>query len=127
MRSMRALVAVAASTVFAVAGCTTAASPTPSSVASQAASQPPASVQASASASAGPVTYVRVQLQWVPQAQFAGEFAALDKGFYSDEGLQVTLIDGGPNVVPQQAGSSASGPEFTLAWVPKVLQARESG
>jgi NitT/TauT family transport system substrate-binding protein len=30
-------------------------------------------------------------------------------------------------VVPQQVGSAADGPEFTISWVPKVLEARESG
>jgi NitT/TauT family transport system substrate-binding protein len=65
-------------------------------------------------------------LQWVPQAQFAGYFAAAEKGYYRDEGLEVELIPGGPDVVPQEVGSAANGPEFTISWVPKVLQARES-
>jgi len=81
----------------------------------------------SASPSAGPAAKVRVQLQWVPQAQFAGELAAASLGYYAAEGLDVTILPGGPDVVPQQVGSAADGPEFTLAWVPKVLQARESG
>ena len=40
-------------------------------------------------------------------------------------GSSVTIIDGGPTVIPQQAGSAADGPEFTISWVPKVLEARE--
>jgi NitT/TauT family transport system substrate-binding protein len=68
---------------------------------------------------------VRLQLQWVPQAQFAGYFAAQELGYYEDEGLAVELVDGGPDVIPQQVGSAADGPEFTISWVPKVLQARE--
>ena len=72
------------------------------------------------------LTKVRLQLQWVPQAQFAGYFAAAEKGYYRDEGLEVELIPGGPDVVPQEVGSAANGPEFTISWVPKVLQARES-
>ena len=38
-----------------------------------------------------------------------------------------TFVDGGPTVVPQQVGSAPDGPEFTISWVPKVLEARESG
>lgn len=29
---------------------------------------------------------------WLPQAQFAGFYVALDKGFYEEEGLEVTII-----------------------------------
>jgi NitT/TauT family transport system substrate-binding protein len=37
------------------------------------------------------------------------------------------MLPGGGDVVPQQVGSAADGPEFTIAWVPKVLEARQSG
>ena len=67
---------------------------------------------------------VRLQLQWVPQAQFAGYFAAQEEGYYTDEGLNVTFVPGGPDVIPQVAGSASDGPEFTISWVPKVLEAR---
>jgi NitT/TauT family transport system substrate-binding protein len=81
------------------------------------------STAASPSAS---LTKVRVQLQWAPQAQFAGYFAAKEKGFYADEGLDVEIVPGGPDVIPQQVGSASNGPEFTISWVPKVLEAREA-
>ena len=71
------------------------------------------------------LTAVRLQLQWVPQAQFGGYFAARELGYYAEEGLDVELVDGGPDVIPQQVGSAPDGPEFTISWVPKVLQARE--
>ena len=70
---------------------------------------------------------VSLQLQWAPQAQFAGYFAAVEQGYYTDEGLAVDIIDGGPDVIPQTVGSAADGPEFTISWVPKVLEARKSG
>ena len=43
---------------------------------------------------------VSLQLQWFTQAQFAGYFAAKDKGFYEDEGLDVTILEGGVDIVP---------------------------
>jgi len=67
---------------------------------------------------------VRLQLQWVPQAQFAGYFAAVEQGFYEAAGIDLTIVPGGPDVIPQAAGSAADGPEFTISWVPKVLEAR---
>ncbi len=67
---------------------------------------------------------VRLQLQWVPQAQFAGYFAAVEQGYYEAAGIDLTIVPGGSDVVPQAAGSAANGPEFTISWVPKVLEAR---
>ncbi|MEX0625936.1 MAG: ABC transporter substrate-binding protein, partial [Chloroflexota bacterium] len=72
------------------------------------------------------LTTVRLQLQWFPQAQFAGYYAAQELGYYEDEGLDVEIVPGSAEIAPQVVGSASDGPEFTLAWVPKVLQARES-
>jgi NitT/TauT family transport system substrate-binding protein len=74
----------------------------------------------------GETASVSLQLQWAPQAQFAGYFAAQELGYYEEEGLDVTIIDGGPDVIPQQVGSAEDGPEFTISWVPKVLEARKA-
>jgi len=73
------------------------------------------------------MTEVALQLQWAPQAQFGGYFAARDQGFYEEEGLDVEILDGGPDVIPQVVGSEENGPEFTISWVPKVLEVRAAG
>ena len=70
---------------------------------------------------------VSVQLQWTPQAQFAGFYAADQLGYWDELGLEVNFLDGAPDIVPQLVGSDPNGPEFTMAWVPKVLEAREGG
>ncbi len=80
---------------------------------------------ASSAPSSGAADPVSLQLQWAPQAQFAGYFAAMEQGYYADNGIDLTIVPGGPDVIPQQAGSAANGPEFTISWVPKVLEARE--
>jgi len=82
---------------------------------------------ASDDGSGAEMTSVSLQLQWAPQAQFAGYFAAVEEGYYEEEGIDLEIVDGGPDVIPQQAGSAADGPEFTISWVPKVLEAREAG
>ena len=74
----------------------------------------------------GETAAVELQLQWAPQAQFAGYFAADELGYYEEEGIDLTIVPGGPDVVPQQAGSAPDGPEFTISWVPKVLEARQA-
>ena len=45
---------------------------------------------------------VTLQLQWFTQAQFAGYYVALDNGYYSDEGLDVTIKPGGVDISPPQ-------------------------
>jgi NitT/TauT family transport system substrate-binding protein len=84
----------------------------------------PPSGTAPATAS-GEMDAVSLQLQWAPQAQFAGYFAARDEGFYADEGLEVDILDGGPDIQPHVVGSDPSGPTFAIAWVPKVLELRD--
>ena len=47
-----------------------------------------------------PPDKVTLQLQWVTQAQFAGYYVALDKGWYLEEGIDLTITPGGPDLVP---------------------------
>jgi NitT/TauT family transport system substrate-binding protein len=72
------------------------------------------------------LTPIKLQLQWFPQAQFAGYFAAVDQGFYKAEGLDVSILPGGVDIVPATvvAGGTA---QFGISWVPKALASRESG
>jgi len=59
-----------------------------------------------------PTEAVSLQLQWVTQAQFAGYYVALDKGWYRDEGIDLTINPGGPDLVPADlvtAGTSDFG------------------
>jgi NitT/TauT family transport system substrate-binding protein len=70
---------------------------------------------------------VRVQLRWTLGAEFAGYVAAIDQGFFESAGLDVTLVEGGPDVAPEVVGSAVTGPEFTISWVPRVLAARATG
>lgn len=72
------------------------------------------------------MTEVKLQLQWVTQSQFAGYFAAVDQGFYTEQCLDVTILEGAVDIVPQQVVASGQA-EFGLAWVPKVLASRAEG
>lgn len=72
------------------------------------------------------LTPVRLQLKWVPQAQFAGYFAALDQGFYREEGLDVTILPGGPDIAPEQVVASGQA-EFGIDWLASLLSVREQG
>lgn len=74
----------------------------------------------------GDLTEVKLQLQWLPQAQFAGYFAAVDQGFFEEEGLEVEIIPSGGDIVPQDALANGD-VDFAIAWVPKVLGSIEAG
>ena len=69
---------------------------------------------------------VTLQLKWVTQAQFAGYYVAQAKGFYEAEGLNVTILPGGPDVAPTQV-IAGGGADVVVDWMPSALAAREKG
>ncbi len=71
-------------------------------------------------------TPVKLQLQWFIQAQFAGYFAAQDQGFYADQCLDVTIVEGGVDIVPQTELANGN-VDFAISWVSKALASREAG
>jgi NitT/TauT family transport system substrate-binding protein len=71
-------------------------------------------------------TKVKVVLQWVAQAQFAGYYAAKDQGFYDAACLDVTIQEGGVNIVPQQL-LQAGNVDFAVSHVTKTMVTREQG
>jgi len=66
---------------------------------------------------------VNLQLSWLHSTQFAGSYIALDRGWWQDAGLDVTLSQGGPNapVEPPVVSGSAlvgiSAADYTAAAV----------
>jgi NitT/TauT family transport system substrate-binding protein len=72
------------------------------------------------------LTPVSLQLQWFVQAQFGGYYAAKDLGYYEDECLDVTILEGGLDIVPQTV-LAQGGADFAISWVPKALSSREQG
>jgi NitT/TauT family transport system substrate-binding protein len=69
---------------------------------------------------------VRLQLQWFTQGQFAGYIAAVEQGFYEERGLDVEIMEGGVDIVPQTVLAQGQA-DFAIAWVPKALASREQG
>lgn len=69
---------------------------------------------------------VNLQLKWVTQAQFAGYYVAQAKGFYEEEGLNVTILPGGPDIAPTQV-IAGGGADVIVEWMPAALAAREKG
>ena len=69
---------------------------------------------------------VTIQLKWVTQAQFAGYYVAQDKGYYSADGLDVTIKPGGPDIATPQV-IAGGGADVIVDWMPSALASREKG
>ncbi|MFZ0159412.1 MAG: ABC transporter substrate-binding protein [Kineosporiaceae bacterium] len=115
-RSVR-VAALAAVVGLGIAGCSSGSSET----ASSSAAAPSGSSSAPAT-----LTPVKLQLQWFAQSQFAGYYVAKEKGFFKDAGLDVTIVEGGADIVPQDV-LAAGDVDFAISWVPKVLGSMEQG
>ncbi|GAA4841295.1 ABC transporter substrate-binding protein [Luteimicrobium xylanilyticum] len=109
-RHRRALAATATVAALALAGCSSSSS----------------GANDDASSTKGGLTPVRLQLQWVADAQFAGYYAALKLGYYKDAGLDVTIQEAGTDTVPIDV-LAAGDADYAISWVPKVLGSIEQG
>jgi NitT/TauT family transport system substrate-binding protein len=63
---------------------------------------------------------------WSPQAQFAGYYAALDKGIYARYGIDLTIHTGGPGHSPAQSLRNGEA-DFAVLWLITALQHRVAG
>lgn len=69
---------------------------------------------------------VTLQLKWVPQAQFAGYYAAVKLGYYRAAGLGVRIDAGGPTIIPERV-VAGGGAQFGIDWLPSLLSFRDRG
>src|SRR6201987_2271654 len=81
---------------------------------------------ATSSASAAGMTRVTLQADWYPQPEHGGFYTALAKGYYRDEGLDLSIQPGGPYVVvPQQVAAGAA--QFGMASSDQILESVGDG
>lgn len=71
-------------------------------------------------------TSVSVQLKWLPQAQFMGYYVALQKGYYSEVGLDVKIVPGGGDIGETTAVYNGS-VDFGVTWVSNLIAANAGG
>jgi len=67
---------------------------------------------------------ITVRLLWLNQAQFAGIYSAVEEGFYRAEGLNVSIIPGGPGINPVRMIASGS-EELGICSASDIIIARE--
>jgi NitT/TauT family transport system substrate-binding protein len=63
---------------------------------------------------------------WKPQAQFAGYFVAFEKGLYKKYGLDVAILDGGPEYAPLDLLRTSKA-DFGIMWLSSAIQQRAKG
>jgi NitT/TauT family transport system substrate-binding protein len=63
---------------------------------------------------------------WLPQAQFAGYYVALEKGIYKKYGLEVTIIDGGPDHPPFKLLEEGK-VDFSVMWLSTGIEKKSQG
>ena len=69
---------------------------------------------------------VSFQTDWYPQPEHGGFYDALLKGYYREEGLDVTILPGGPmNVAEQQVSTGAA--QFAMGSSDRILEANSQG
>ncbi|HEC08305.1 MAG TPA: myristoyl transferase [Acidimicrobiales bacterium] len=74
-------------------------------------SSPTASSASSGStSSAAEMRQLAFQAAWINDAEFIGYFIGIDNGYYSDEGLEIDYLSGGPDVIPESSLLSGRAP-----------------
>ncbi len=88
-------------------------------------SAPSAGTQIGEASAAAPVE-VKLALNWIPEMEHGGYYAALVHGYYEEAGLRVTILPGGANapVIPQVDGGQV---EFGVENADRVLMFRARG
>jgi NitT/TauT family transport system substrate-binding protein len=69
---------------------------------------------------------VTLALQWLTQCQFAGFYVALEKGYYREEGIDLTIRPGASDSNPVQLVSLGAA-EFGTRWLADLIGAVDKG
>lgn len=73
-----------------------------------------------------PARKASFQPQWAPQAQFAGYYVAFEKGFYTKNHIDLTILKGGPDV-PSLSTLKAGKADFVTAILASAVELRAQG
>lgn len=69
---------------------------------------------------------VSLQLQWITQSQFAGYYVAHEKGWYREAGIDLSIYEGGPDLVPVDL-VAASSRDFGTTLLPDLAVSIHKG
>jgi NitT/TauT family transport system substrate-binding protein len=70
---------------------------------------------------------VAMPLGWLANAQYAGDFVALDKGYFKERGIELKIEPGGPSIDPVSLTASGSSTIGNVASIAAMFLARSNG
>jgi NitT/TauT family transport system substrate-binding protein len=68
-----------------------------------------------------------LRLKWLPQAQFMGFYLAKEKGYYENEGLDLTINPGGPNILSENMVATGADLFGVSGGTDSVFASRDKG
>ncbi|HCB99859.1 MAG TPA: myristoyl transferase [Ruminococcaceae bacterium] len=80
----------------------------------------------SSSGSSKALTKVNLQIKWLPQSQFMGYYVAQQKGYFKQEGLDVNIISGGSDIIPEQQVNNGVA-NIGVTWTSSLMKYQEKG
>jgi NitT/TauT family transport system substrate-binding protein len=74
----------------------------------------------------GQLDKVNLQLKWLPQSQFMGYYVAAAKGYYKDEGIDINILPGGSDIIPEQNVYNGVA-DIGVTWVSSLMTYQAQG
>lgn len=77
-------------------------------------------------AASGKLDKVTLQLKWLPQSQFMGYYVAQAKGYYKEQGIDLTILPGGSDIIPEQQVYNGVA-DIGVTWVSSLMKYQSQG
>ncbi|BCZ47466.1 nitrate ABC transporter substrate-binding protein [Clostridium gelidum] len=74
----------------------------------------------------GALEKVKLQLKWLPQSQFMGYYVAAEKGYYKEEGIDIEILPGGSDIIPEQNVYNGAA-NIGVTWVSSLMTYQAQG
>jgi NitT/TauT family transport system substrate-binding protein len=74
----------------------------------------------------GKLTKLTLQLKWLPQSQFMGYYVAAEKGYYKDAGIDIKILPGGSDIIPEQNVYNGVA-DIGVTWVSSLMNYQTQG
>ncbi len=81
---------------------------------------------AATSADTGKLDHLTLQLKWIDHAQFMGYLVAAEKGYYKDEGIDIEILPGGSDIIPEQNVYNGVA-DIGVTWVSSLMTYQAQG
>ncbi|MDR3586720.1 MAG: ABC transporter substrate-binding protein [Desulfosporosinus sp.] len=114
---LTSLVAVIMLILLAATGCSSGNSATPA---------PGAGGTDAGKTTPGKLDKVTLQLKWLPQSQFMGYYVAQAKGYYKDAGIDLQIVPGGSDIIPEQQVYNGAA-NIGVTWVSSLMKYQSKG